>query len=230
MEELKYCYKYPRPSVTTDCVIFGFDKEGLSVLLVQRGIDPYKGCWAFPGGFLQMDEDAETGARRELLEETGFQTNSIEQFGTFSAVNRDPRGRVITIAYYALVRKGEVKGGDDAADARWFPVDDMPLLAFDHDHIFRKALHTLKEKIHFKPIGFDLLPEVFTMPQLQYLYESVLEVKFDRRNFSSKMLKAGILSEVNDGIERKGSRNPIKYRFNAEQYEQLKSSGFRLEF
>ena len=186
MEEQKYTYKYPRPSVTTDCVIFGFDNEGLSVLLVERGLEPFKGCWAFPGGFLQMDEDAETGAKRELMEETGFRAERIEQFGTFTEVNRDPRGRVITIAHLALVKKGEVKGGDDASQARWFPINQVPQLAFDHDRILRVALKTLKEKIHFQPVGFDLLPEIFTMPQLQNLYESILEVKFDRRNFSNK--------------------------------------------
>ena len=230
MKENTYCYKYPRPAVTTDCVIFGFDQEGLSVLLVERGIEPYRGCWAFPGGFLQMDEDAETGALRELKEETGFETGTIEQFGTFTDVHRDPRGRVITIAYYALVQKGEVHGGDDAAAAQWFPIDKVPALAFDHDRILRVALKTLKEKIHFNPIGFELLPDIFTMPQLQYLYESILDVKFDRRNFANKMLKLGLLVEVDDGVERKGTRNPKNYRFNAEQYHQLKANGFRLEF
>ena len=230
MEENKYCYKYPRPAVTTDCVIFGFDMKGLSVLLVQRGIDPYKGCWAFPGGFLNMDEDAETGARRELREETGFVANTIEQFGTFTEVGRDPRGRVITIAYYALVQQGEVHGGDDAEVAQWFPITDIPALAFDHDRILRIALKTLKEKIHFQPIGFELLPEVFTMPQLQHLYESILEVKFDRRNFANKMQKLGLLTEYDDGSIRKGTRNPIKYKFNSDQYQEMKSHGFRLEF
>ena len=230
MEELQFCYKYPRPSVTTDCVIFGFDREGLSVLLVQRGIEPFKGCWAFPGGFLQINEDAETGARRELKEETGFSAERIEQLGAFSDVNRDPRGRVITIAYYALVQKAKVHGGDDADDAHWFPINEIPPLAFDHDRILRVALKTLKEKIHFYPIGFELLPDVFTMPQLQNLYESILEVTFDRRNFASKILKLGLLSEVDDGEERKGTRIPIKYRFNPEEYERIKKSGFRLEF
>lgn len=230
MNGKKFCYEYPRPSVATDCVIFGFEKEGLSVLLVQRGIEPYKGSWAFPGGFLRMDEDAGTCARRELKEETGFETDAIEQFGTFSDVHRDPRGRVISIAYYALVKEGEVKGADDAAEARWFPINNVPSLAFDHDRILRVALQTLKENIHFKPIGFELLPEVFTMPQLQYLYESILEVKFDRRNFANKMLKLGLLSEVDDGVVRKGTRNPVKYKFNSDQYKQLKSKGFRLEF
>ena len=187
--EGNYIYKYPHPAVTTDCAIFGYDpKEGLSVLLVKRGIEPFKDCWAFPGGFIKMDEDAETGARRELKEETGLDTTYVEQFGCFSDVHRDPRERVITIAFYALVRKSEVKGGDDASDAHWFPIDNVPALAFDHDRILRVALQTLKERIHFMPIGFELLPPVFTMPQLQELYESILEVKFDRRNFASKML------------------------------------------
>ena len=230
MEKQKYTYDYPRPAVTTDCVIFGFDNDGLSVLLVERGIEPYKGCWAFPGGFLQMDEDAETGAKRELIEETGFYAEYIEQFGTFTEVARDPRGRVITIAYLALVKKAEVKGGDDAAAAKWFSLADVPQLAFDHDRILRVALKTLKEKIHFQPVGFDLMPDIFTMPQLQNLYESILEVKFDRRNFASKMLKLGILDEVNDGIVRKGPRNPIRYKFNKANYDHMKSKGFRLEF
>jgi 8-oxo-dGTP diphosphatase len=226
-----YTYKYPRPSVTTDCVIFGYDtKEGLSVLLIKRGIEPFKDHWAFPGGFIKMDEDAETGARRELKEETSLETAHIEQFGCFSEVNRDPRERVITIAYYALVKKSEVVGGDDASEAHWFPIDNVPPLAFDHDRILRVALKTLKEKIHFIPIGFELLPSVFTMPQLQELYESILEVKFDRRNFSNKMLKLGILTVVGERPKNAGTRIPITYKFNEDNYNELKSKGFRLEF
>ena len=229
--EGNYVYKYPHPAVTTDCVIFGYDpKEGLSILLVKRGIEPYKDYWAFPGGFIKMDEDAETGARRELKEETGLETPYVEQFGCFSEVNRDPRGRTVTIAHFALVKKAEVKGADDAAQAKWFPIGSIPPLAFDHDRILRVALKALREKIHFEPVGFERLPEVFTMPQLQDLYESVLEVKFDRRNFASKMLKLGILNEVNDGTVRKGTRTPIKYSFNLDSYNQMKAKGFRLEF
>ena len=226
-----YTYKYPRPSVTTDCVIFRYDtKEGLSVLLIKRGIEPFKDHWAFPGGFIKMDEDAETGARRELREETSLETAHIEQFGCFSEVNRDPRERVITIAYYALVKKSDVVGGDDASEAHWFPIDNVPPLAFDHDRILRFALKTLKEKIHFMPIGFELLPSVFTMPQLQELYESILEVKFDRRNFSNKMLKLGILTVVGERPKNAGSRIPVTYKFNVDNYNELKSKGFRLEF
>lgn len=226
-----YTYQYPHPAVTTDCVIFGYDlREGLSVLLVQRGIDPFKGRWAFPGGFLKMDEDADTGARRELKEETGFEATSITQFGAFTAVDRDPRERVITIAYMALVRKGDVQGGDDAADARWFPVTAVPPLAFDHDRILRIALERLKEQIHFRPVGFELLPEVFTLSQLQALYEAILGVRFDRRNFASKMLKLGLLQPTGDRPADAARRIPQQYRFNLQKYDELKQSGFRLEF
>lgn len=233
IEEFKYCYKYPHPAVTTDCVIFGYDiQEGLSVLLVRRGeqSDAYPNCWAFPGGFMHMDEDADSGAKRELVEETSLSAEHIEQFGCFTDVNRDPRERVITIAYLAIVGKCEVAGGDDAKEARWFSISDVPALAFDHDHILRVALSRLKEKIHFEPIGFELLPDVFTMPQLQDLYESILEVKFDRRNFASKMLKLGMLEEVGERPEGVGTRIPIKYRFNKKSYNEMKSKGFRLEF
>ena len=226
-----YTYQYPHPAVTTDCVIFGYDlREGLSILLVQRGIDPFKGRWAFPGGFLRMDEDADTGARRELMEETGFEAESITQFGTFTAVDRDPRERVITIAYLALVRKGDVQGGDDAADARWFPVTAVPPLAFDHDRILRIALERLKEQIHFRPVGFELLPEVFTMSQLQALYEAILGVRFDRRNFASKMLKLGLLQPTGQRPADAARRIPQLYRFNLQKYDDLKQGGFRLEF
>ena len=225
-----YTYDYPRPAVTTDCVIFGYDGKELKVLLIERGIEPFKGCWAFPGGFLNMDEDALAGARRELKEETGLENAFIEQFHTFSEPGRDPRGRVITIAHYALVKIQEVEGGDDAAQARWFPIGEVPPLAFDHDRILRMAMSRLKEKIHFEPVGFELLPDVFTMPQLQNLYEAILEVHFDRRNFASKMLKLGILEDIGDRPAGASSRIPVSYRFNKEKYNELKAKGFRLEF
>ena len=225
-----YTYDYPRPAVATDCGIFGYDGKELKVLLIERGIEPFKGCWAFPGGFLNMDEDALAGARRELKEETGLENAFIEQFHTFSEPGRDPRGRVITIAHYALVKIQEVEGGDDAAQARWFPIGEVPPLAFDHDRILRMAMSRLKEKIHFEPVGFELLPDVFTMPQLQNLYEAILEVHFDRRNFASKMLKLGILEDTGDRPAGASSRIPVSYRFNKEKYNELKAKGFRLEF
>lgn len=225
-----YTYEYPRPSVTTDCVIFGYDGKDLKVLLVERGVEPFKGKWAFPGGFLNLEEDALEGAKRELREETGLEQAYIEQFHTFTQVDRDPRGRVITIAYYALVKISDVKGGDDAAKAEWFSLKDVPPLAFDHDRILRMAVSRLRERIHFKPIGFELLPEEFTMPQLQNLYESILEVHFDRRNFASKMLRLGILEETGERPKDAARSVPAKYRFNRLRYDEMKAKGFRLEF
>ena len=223
-------YDYPHPAVTTDCVVFGFDGNSLKVLLVERGVEPYKGCLALPGGFLKMDETARECAMRELAEETGLADVYMEQFHTFTSVHRDPRERVITIAYYALVPMGEVRGGDDAADARWFDIDDIPALAFDHSHILHVALRCLKERIHFKPVGFELLPEVFKMSELQALYEAILGVKFDRRNFYKKMLALEILEQADPNQDKSNRRIPVLYRFNKACYDQLKSRGFRLEF
>jgi 8-oxo-dGTP diphosphatase len=230
MEELKYHYKYPHPSVTTDCVIFGYDGTKLNVLLIERGVDPFKGCWAFPGGFLNMDETALQGAKRELKEETGLEDAYIRQFHTFTAVDRDPRERVITVAYYALVRISEVKGGDDAAKAQWFPLDQVPSLAFDHDKILRQALSELRRQIHFEPIGFELLPEKFTLTQLQHLYEVILGVKFDRGEFCNKMLTLGILTESEEKLTLGNKDVAILYQFNPENYNEMKEKGFRLEF
>ena len=230
MKENKYCYRYPHPAVTTDCVIFGFNGERLQVLLIERGIEPFKGRWAFPGGFLKMDETAEEGAKRELKEETGLENAYIQQLHTFSAPNRDPRERVITIAYYALVNIQEVKGGDDAASARWFPLDEIPPLAFDHDYILRMATQKLREQIHFQPIGFELLPAKFTIKELQSLYEAILGINFDRRNFSKKILHLEILTELDETIWPTPKREAKLYKFNSEKYEELKRKGFRIEF
>ena len=230
MEEKKYCYKYPHPAVTTDCVIFGFDGRELQVLLIERGIEPFKGKWAFPGGFLKMDETAREGALRELKEETGLENAYIEQFNTYSDPWHDPRERVITIAHYALVRIQEVKGGDDAAKAQWFPIDKVPQLAFDHDKILRDAMRKLRERIHFEPIGFELLPEKFTMKELQILYESILGVKFDRRNFAKKMMHYELLNQLDETVRPTAKRDALLYSFNKENYELFKKKGFQLEF
>ena len=230
MEEKKYSYKYPHPSVTTDCVIFGFDGGKLKVLLVERGLEPYKGRWAFPGGFVKMNESCEEGALRELEEETALKGTYVQQFHTYSDPNRDPRERVITVAFFALVRIQEVEAGDDANKAQWFAIDEVPLLAFDHDVILRDALKRLRERIHFQPIGFELLPEKFTMRQLQNLYEAILDVHFDRGNFSKKMLHFNILTPLEETVRPTPKREARLYRFNKESYDELKQKGFRLEF
>ena len=143
---MSYTYKYPHPAVTTDCVIFGHDGNQLKVLLIQRGNEPYKDCWAFPGGFLNIDESAEEGALRELKEETGLEGVTLRQFHAFTDPLRDPRERVISIAYYGDMDICEVKGDDDAKDARWFPIDNLPPLAFDHDKMLALALKALQDE------------------------------------------------------------------------------------
>ncbi len=236
----QYTYEYPHPAVTADSVVFGYDGKTIKVLLIKRGSEKeasktaFVGEWALPGGFLDVDKDRTlvNTAKRELKEETGLSIplNEFREIGAYSEIKRDPRERVITVAHYALVKLAEVQADTDAEKAGWFSLGEVPSLAFDHDKILRDAFSCLKRDIHFQPVGFELLPEVFTLPQLQNLYESILEVKFDRRNFANKMKHFGILSEVDDGALRRGTRTPIKYRFDKENYDRLKSSGFQLEF
>jgi 8-oxo-dGTP diphosphatase len=230
MEAKMYSYKYPHPAVATDCVIFGFDGIKLKVLLIERGEAPYKGRWAFPGGFMLMDETAETCAKRELKEETNLTANYIEQFYAFTDVERDPRERVVSIAYFALVKIQAVVGGDDAKRAQWFAMDESPPLAFDHDHILRRATERLRERIHFQPIGFDLLPEKFTLKELQMLYEAILGVRFDRRNFAKKMLHLDLLTQSDETVWPTPKREAFLFSFNKEKYFEFKQKGFRLEF
>lgn len=175
MEELKYHYKYPHPAVTTDCVVFGYEEEGsLKVLLIKRKHEPDKGKWAFPGGFLNMDETAEYGALRELKEETGLTNADIRQFYTFTNPKRDSRERVISIAFYALVKIQDVKGGDDASMASWFGLDVIPELAFDHNLMFKMALRALRCQACVEPVGMNLLPEKFSIEEFSRLYTAIL--------------------------------------------------------
>ncbi len=226
-----YCYEYPHAAVTTDCVVFGFDGWRLRVLLVERGIEPFKGWHALPGGFVRMEESVDDCARRELREETGLTVEWLRQFHTFGSVGRDPRERVITVAYLGLVKLANVTGGDDAASAAWHAMDELPRLAFDHSEIVAAAVASMRQDIHFHPIGFDLLPREFTLAQLQRLYEAVLGVEFDRRNFDRKILKLGLVTPVEGRLSRgQGGRPAAVYRFDEAQYREFKQAGFRLEF
>ena len=174
MEEYKYHYKYPHPSVTTDNVIFGFDGNTVKVLLIERGGEPYKGCWAFPGGFLEMDESAEEGARRELVEETGLTTPFVKQFHAFTAPDRDPRERVLTIAYYSVVQLSEVKGMDDASQAKWFALDEIPeRLAFDHEEMLRVALEEISKEICLETKAWKEMTAGFTKDEVKKIEEEL---------------------------------------------------------
>ncbi len=222
---MPYSYPYPRPSVTVDCVIFAYAVgKSLKVLLIQRQHEPYEGRWALPGGFVEEEETLEEAALRELQEETGVQDVFVEQLYTFGEPGRDPRGRVITIAYYALVNLEEhpVRASSDARMARWFEVDRLPPLAFDHDLILEAALARLRAKIRYQPIGFELLPPEFTLTQLQELYEAILGVRqgLNKRNFRARILKMGVLQEV--GIQEGVAHRPARlYRFDSERYQAL---------
>src|SRR5712691_1996506 len=191
---MPHTYKYPRPALTVDCVVFGYDEGELKLLLIERGLEPFKGRWALPGGFVRVDETVDAAARRELQEEAGLTNVFLEQLYTFGAVDRDPRERVVSVAYYALgkLSQHEAKAATDAANARWFPMSKVPKLAFDHGDILSMALARLKAKVRYQPIGFELLPPKFTLSQLQHLYEAVLDLGLDKRNFRKMVLSFGL--------------------------------------
>ena len=232
---MSYTYKYPKADNTTDAVVLGLDvQEGtLKVLLIRRGREgePFFGSWALPGGFLEMTEDLGTCVRRELEEETGVKLSYLEQLYTFGRPDRDPRGRVIATAYLALVKPQNVTvvAADDAAEARWFPIYELPPLAFDHDEIVQKALERLRSKVRWQPVGLELLPEEFTLTDLQQVYEIILGCLLDKRNFRRKMLALGVLLPT--GIFRKeGQHRPaMVFRFDRAAYLRLQERGVDFE-
>lgn len=221
---MTYADQYPKPSVTVDCVVFGLDNaQKLKVLLIQRGVAPYENSWALPGGFVRVDESIEVAAARELKEETGIDKIFLEQLYTFGEVDRDPRDRIITVAYYALINIGEyiIQAKTDAKNAQWFSVEELPDLAFDHRKILDVAKLRLKGKLRYQPIGFELLPAKFTLTQLQRLYETVLEQKLDKRNFRNKILKMKLLIDIEE-MQAGVSHRPAKlYRFDKNRYKEL---------
>jgi 8-oxo-dGTP diphosphatase len=228
---MPYTYEYPRPALTVDCVVFGLDDKDLKVLLIERTSEPFAGRWALPGGFVEMDESLDDAARRELAEEAGLEEVFLEQLYTFGAVDRDPRGRVVTVAYYALVNTVEhpLRAASDARTAAWFPVLSPPNLAFDHAEILHVAHQRLKGKVSYQPIGFELLPERFTLSQLQQLYETILERRLDKRNFRRKVLSLGFLEETAYTQRDVSHRAARLYRFNEAKYRRLAEKGFLFE-
>jgi 8-oxo-dGTP diphosphatase len=228
---MPHTYEYPRPALTVDCVVFGLDEQDLKVLLVRRDLPPFEGRWALPGGFVRMEESVDDAARRELREETGLHDVYLEQLYTFGDVRRDPRGRVVSVAYYALVNLADhrVQAATDARDAAWFAVADVPSLSFDHDRILTAASQRLKAKVRYEPIGFELLPAKFTLSQLQRLYETVLERPLDKRNFRKKILSMGVLVETDEIQQDVAHRAARLYRFDEDKYRKLRKKGFNFE-
>jgi 8-oxo-dGTP diphosphatase len=226
-----YTYAHPRPALAVDCAVFGLDRDGLQALLIRRGIAPYAGRWALPGGFVKLDESLDDAARRELREETGLERVFLEQLYTYGEPDRDPRERVVSVAYYALVRLADhrVQAATDASDAAWFALDDLPQLAFDHDRILATALARLQGKLRYVPIGFELLPPKFTLSQLQNLYEQVLGRPLDKRNFRKKALALGILDELDEVEQDVAHRAARLYRFDQRSYQRMVKDGFHFE-
>lgn len=226
-----HVYPYARPALTVDCVVFGYDEGELKVLLIQRALEPFKGKWALPGGFVRVEETLDAAARRELEEEAGLREVFLEQLYTFGSLRRDPRERVVSVAYYALVKLAahQTRAATDASDARWFPISTLPKLVFDHAEILDVALARLKGKVRYQPIGFELLPPKFTLSQLQHLYETVLEVALDKRNFRKKVLGFDLLVPLKE-TQMTGRHRPAQlFRFDADKYEKLKRRGFNFE-
>lgn len=226
-----FTYEYPRPAVTVDCVIFGFGNGELKVLLTKRGIEPFLGQWAFPGGFILEQETADECARRKLAEEAGLEDIYLEQLYTFSDVDRDPRFRVISIAYYALVKSTDylIEAGLDIEEVKWFSLGEATALAFDHDQILSVAIERLKGKLRYQPVGFELLPEHFKLPELHKLYETILQRAIDRGNFRKKILSMGLLVDHSEKQPDRHSRAAKIYSFDRDKYESLKESGFYFE-
>jgi 8-oxo-dGTP diphosphatase len=225
---LPFSYEYPRPALAVDCVIFGYDEAALRVLLIQRGAPPFEGSWALPGGFVHVDESLDEAAERELREETGVTRVYLEQLYSFGEVDRDPRERVVTVAYFALVKLSDhkVRAATDAREAAWFDVDQLPTLAFDHDHIADVALTRLRGKVRYQPIGFELLPKKFTLTQMQRLYEIVLGTELDKRNFRKRVLAMDLLEELDEVQQDVAHRAARLYRFDEKKYKRLTKEGF----
>jgi len=228
---MAHTYEYPRGALTVDCVVFGLDDKELKVMLIQRALAPFEGKWALPGGFVRTDETLDEAARRELEEETGLRNVFLEQLYTFGAIRRDPRERVVSVAYYALVnlRDHPVQASTDARDAGWFGVHDVPSLAFDHADILHMALDRLRGKLRYQPIGFELLPKKFTLSELQRLYELVLERDLDKRNFRKRVLAMDLLIETDEVQQDVSHRAARLYRFDERKYRRLAKAGFNFE-
>lgn len=217
--------------VTVDIVIFTVRETNLQVLLVRRGVPPFEGQYAIPGGFILEGESLEQAAKRELQEETGVHNVFLEQLYSFGDPARDPRGRIITVAYYALIssERNSLAAGSDASEARWFPMSELPTLAFDHKQILEYALERLRNKLEYTTVGFQLLPEKFTLGELQSVYETILGRKLDKRNFRRKIDLLGVLKPLREW-QRAGRKPARFYRFSSERFEKLKDKGILFPF
>ena len=208
---MPFTYRYPHPAVTIDIVIFTIRQDELKVLLIKRALPPHRNQWALPGGFIKLEESLEEGAKRELQEETGVTGVYLEQLYTFGRPDRDPRERVITVAYYALIPSDELepKAASDAENVSWFGLKELPDLAFDHKEILKMAHQRLIAKLDYSTIAFQFMPKDFTLSELQHVYEVILREQIDKRNFRKRILSLNLIKET--GKARKvGAHRPAK--------------------
>jgi 8-oxo-dGTP diphosphatase len=213
--------------LTVDAVVFGYEAGIISILLIKRKYEPFKNKWAIPGGFVLNNESLEEAVERELNEETGVRINYLEQLYTFGNLNRDPRGRVISVAYFGLIRPNtfKISASTDAEEVQWFNIDELPKLSFDHKEILEKAIKRLKGKITYEPLGFELLDKKFPFSDLEKLYTTLLGREVDRRNFRKKILGLNILDELNEKVSKGSGRPASLFQFNEKRYFQLKNEG-----
>ena len=208
---MPFTYDYARPAVTVDITIFTVRNDELNVLLIKRAEKPFQGEWALPGGFVTENEGLEAAAERELVEETGVSGFYLEQLATFGAPDRDPRGHVVTVAYFALIPSDnlELTASTDAEGVAWFGIDKLPDLAFDHDEILELALDRLVAKLEYSTIAFQLMPESFTLTELQHVYELIERNAIDKRNFRKRILALGAIEPTGEE-KREGPHRPAK--------------------
>lgn len=222
---------HDRILVALDCIIFGFDRSGLKLLLIKRDFEPEKGKWSLMGGFLDRDESLDEAADRVLHKLTGLENVYLEQLYGFGEVDRDPVERTISIAYYALINIREHdKELMDKYSARWFPINDLPDLIFDHKEMVQAAKSRLKYRASHEPVGFELLPEKFTMPELQILYEGIYETQLDKRNFRRRILSMDILTKTDEKQKKYSKKGAYLYKFNEDKYEDKVDNGENLTF
>ncbi|HEY9008454.1 NUDIX hydrolase [Ohtaekwangia sp.] len=218
--------------VSVDAVVFGYDPEqGISILLIKRKFEPFQKFWALPGGLVKDDESLEDAVTRELQEEAGIDVNYLEQLYSFGKPDRDPRNRVISIAYFGLVRPTDYQllAQTDAEDVAWFGIKKLPRLAFDHKTILDTAIKRLRGKLAYEPIGFELLDKKFPFSDLEKLYQILLDQDIDRRNFKKKIMAYGFLEELEESVQKKSGRPARLFQFNKKKYFELKEKGYNFD-
>ena len=223
----QFYQKEDRQLIAVDCIIFGFDKGKLNLLLLKRNFEPSKGQWSLAGGFLKRNESLDEAASRVLCKLTGLKDVYLEQLNTYGHPDRDPGERVVSVSYYALLKVEDYdKDIVKENGAHWRPIEDIPVLLFDHREMADKALKRLRRKAKSRPIGFELLPEKFTLPQLQSLYEAIYQKQLDKRNFRKKILSMDLLDKMEEKDKSASKKGAFLYKFNSEKYEELVAEGF----